>query len=450
MQQPRVQALRDESRLRLGRLMHKTAQVLQADGCSEAGALRFVDWVEPLLRRESYLALLVERSEVHARLLRVLGAARWPMQYLMRHPGVIDELADQRLLHLRFDRTAFTADLEQRLTAWQRLGEDDEEKLLDTLRHAHHAEVFRTLVRDLEGELTVEEVADDLSALADTLLDVALRWAWSRLKQRHREVPSLAVIAYGKLGGKELGYGGDLDVVFVYDDHDEDDKQRAQEVYAAFVRKLITWLTLRTSAGELFDIDTALRPNGNSGLLVTSIESFERYQVGRGSNTAWTWEHQALTRARFAAGAASVEARFEATRRAVLTAERDPAALREEIRSMREKVRAARSVRAGLFDVKHSAGGMMDVEFAVQYLVLAHGRTHAEMLDNKGNIALLQRAEAAGLLPAGVGTAAADAYRELRRAQHGARLDEQPTQFEPARHAAARDAVLALWKAVFG
>ncbi len=450
VQQPRVQALRDESRLRLGRLMHKTAQVLQAGGCSEAGALRFVDWVEPLLRRESYLALLVERSEVHARLLRVLGAARWPMQYLMRHPGVIDELADQRLLHLRFDRAGFTDDLEQRLAAWQRLGEDDEEKLLDTLRHAHHAEVFRTLVRDVEGELTVEEVADDLSALADTLLDVAVRWAWSRLKQRHREVPSLAVIAYGKLGGKELGYGGDLDVVFVYDDHDEPDKQRAMEVYGAFVRRLITWLTLRTSAGELFDIDTALRPNGNSGLLVTSIESFERYQVGRGSNTAWTWEHQALTRARFAAGAASVEPRFEATRRAVLTAERDHAALREEIRAMREKVRAARPVRAGRFDVKHSAGGMMDVEFAVQYLVLAHGRSHPQLLDNKGNIALLQRAEAAGLLPPGVGTAGADAYRELRRAQHTARLDEQPTQFEPERYAPQRDAVLAVWRAVFG
>ncbi len=450
VQQPRVQTLRDESRLRLGRLMLKTGAAMTDGTCSEAGALRFVDWVEPLLRRESYLALLVERPEVHRRMLRVLGAARWPMQYLMRHPGVIDELADERLLHLRFDRASFTAGLELRLAAWQRAGEDDEEKLLDTLRHAHHAEIFRTLVRDLEGELTVEEVADDLSALADTLLAVAVRWAWSRLKQRHREEPGLAVIAYGKLGGKELGYGGDLDVVFVYDDTAEDDKQKAQEVYAAFVRKLITWLTLRTSAGELFDIDTALRPNGNSGLLVTSIDSFERYQVGRGSNTAWTWEHQALTRARFAAGAASVEARFETTRRAVLTAERDPAALREEIRSMREKVRAARSVRAGLFDVKHSAGGMIDVEFAVQYLVLAHGRTHAEMLDNKGNIALLQRAEAAGLLPAGVGTAAADAYRELRRAQHGARLDEQPTQFDPARHAAARDAVLALWKAVFG
>lgn len=447
--QPRIQALRDESRLRLGRLIHKTGVALRDGVCTEAGALRFVDWVEPLLRRESYLALLVERPEVHRRLLRLLGLARWPMQYLMRHPGVIDELADERLLHLRFDRAGFAADLQARLAAWQRAGEDDEEQLLDTLRHAHHAEVLRTLVRDVEGELSVEQVADDLSALADTLLDITLGWAWARYKQRHRSACGLAVIAYGKLGGLELGYGGDLDVVFVYDDSDEADKQRAQEVYAAFVRKLITWLTLRTSAGELFDIDTALRPNGNSGLLVTSIDAFERYQAGRGSNTAWTWEHQALTRARFAAGAPAVAPRFEATRRAVLSAPRDAAALREEVRGMREKVRGARPVPAGRFDVKHSPGGMMDVEFAVQYLVLAHSATHAPLQDNKGNIALLQRAEEAGLLPAGVGRAAADAYRELRRAQHRARLDERPTQFDPASLAAPREAVLALWRAVF-
>ena len=446
----RVLALRDESRLRLGRLMHKTGVALQEGSCSLAGAQRFVDWVETLLRRESYLALLLERPEVHKRLLRLLGLARWPMQYLMRHPDVIDELADERLLHLRFDRQAFTAELEERALAWQRIGEGDEEKLLDTLRRAHHAEVFRTLVRDVGGELTVEQVADDLSALADTLLDITVRWAWASCRQRHRDTPGLAVIAYGKLGGLELGYGGDLDVVFVYDDSDEEDKARAQEVYAGFVRRLITWLTLRTSAGELFDIDTALRPNGNSGLLVTSIESFERYQAGRGSNTAWTWEHQALTRARWAAGAPAVRERFEATRRAVLTAPRDAAALREEVRSMREKVRAARPVRGGRFDVKHSPGGMMDVEFAVQYLVLAHSGSHAPLQDNKGNIALLQRAEAAGLLPAGVGTAAADAYRELRRAQHRARLDEQPTQVDPESLAAQRDAVLALWHAVFG
>ena len=372
------------------------------------------------------------------------------MQYLMRHPGVIDELADQRLLQQRFDNAAFTAELEARLAGLQRAGEDDEEKLLDTLRRAHHAEVFRTLVRDVESELTVEQVADDLSLLADTVLAITLRWAWARLKSRHRPEPGLAVIAYGKLGGKELGYGSDLDVVFLYDDGPDADPQQGQEVYGAFVRKLITWLTLRTSAGELFDIDTALRPNGNSGLLVTSIRAFEQYQAGRGSNTAWTWEHQALTRARFVAGPPAVAARFEATRRAVLTAARDPDALREEVRVMREKVRAARPVPAGRFDVKHSPGGMMDVEFAVQYLVLAHGSTHPALLDNAGNIALLQRAESAGLLPAAVGSGAADAYRELRRAQHTARLDEQPTQFDPARLAAPRDAVLALWRSVFG
>ncbi|MFO1326098.1 MAG: bifunctional [glutamate--ammonia ligase]-adenylyl-L-tyrosine phosphorylase/[glutamate--ammonia-ligase] adenylyltransferase [Rubrivivax sp.] len=446
---PRVRTLRDESRLRLGRLVAKTGEAMRAGECSANAALRFIDWMAPLLRRESYFALLVERPDVHRRLLRLLDLARWPMQYLMRHPGVIDELADERLLHLRFDRAAFERDLDERRAAWERSGEADEERLLDTLRHAHHAEVFRTLVRDVEGELTVEQVADDLSALADAVLDTVLRWAWSRSARRHRDDCGLAVIAYGKLGGKELGYGSDLDVVFLYDDSDEPDKDRAIEVYGAFVRKLITWLTLRTGAGELFDIDTALRPNGNSGLLVTSITSFETYQAGRGSNTAWTWEHQAITRARFAAGCARVAARFEATRRAVLTAARDAGALREEVRVMREKVRAARPVPADRFDVKHSAGGMMDVEFAVQYLVLAHAAQHPTLLDNAGNIALLQRAEGQGLLPPGVGHDAADAYRELRRAQHRARLDEQPTQFDPAAFAVWRDAVLALWRAVF-
>ncbi len=342
------------------------------------------------------------------------------------------------------------AELDARHAAWERSGEADEESLLDTLRRAHHAEVFRTLVRDVEGHITVEQVADDLSALADATLQCAINWAWKHLKQAHRPQPEFGVIAYGKLGGKELGYGSDLDLVFVYDDADEADKDKAAEVYGAFVRKLIPWLTLRTAAGELFDIDTALRPNGNSGLLVTSMNAFERYQHGRGSNTAWTWEHQALTRARFCAGWASLAPRFEAVRRAVLSAPRDAGALRAEVRAMRDKLRAARPVRAGLFDVKHSAGGMIDAEFAVQVLVLTQSAAHPELLANAGNIALLQRAEACGLLPPGVGVAAADAYRELRRAQHRARLDEQPTQVAPEVMAQQHDAVLALWRAVFG
>jgi [glutamine synthetase] adenylyltransferase / [glutamine synthetase]-adenylyl-L-tyrosine phosphorylase len=447
---PRVQTLRDASKQRLGRLVQRAAEGVAQGRCSEEAVLRFIDWVEPLLKRESYLALLVERPEVQQRLLRLLGLARWPMHYLMQHPGVIDELADSRMVAGRFDRAELATELDERHAAWQRSGEAGEEALLDTLRRAHHAEVFRTLVRDVEGRLTVEQVADDLSALADALLECTLRWAWSQQKQRHRDEPQFAVVAYGKLGGKELGYGSDLDVVFVFDDQDEPDPDRAFEVYSTFVRRLITWLTVRTAAGELFDIDTALRPNGNSGLLVTSISSFEQYQRGRGSNTAWTWEHQALTRARCCAGPSALAARIEAVRKEVLAAPRDAAQLRHEVLVMREKVRASRPVKAGLFDVKHSAGGMMDAEFAVQYLVLSHSSAHPALLDNVGNIALLQRAESAALLPRGVGVAAADAYRDLRRAQHRARLDEQPTQFPIEALATQREAVLALWAAVFG
>ncbi len=182
---------------------------------------------------------------------------------------------------------------------------------------------------------------------------------------------------------------------------------------------------------------------------MTSIASFERYQRGRGSNTAWTWEHQALTRARCCAGMPELGARFEAVRRDVLAAPRDHGALADQVQTMRDKVRAARPVPNGLFDVKHSAGGMMDAEFAVQYLVLAYSAAHPELQANVGNIALLQRAQACGLLPPGVGDAAASAYRELRRAQHRARLDERATQFPVEMLAVERDAVLALWHAVF-
>jgi glutamate-ammonia-ligase adenylyltransferase len=447
---PRVQAMREESRLRIAKLVQRAVEEIRSGNCSVAAATRFVDWIEPLLRRESYLALLVERPNVQRRLLRLLGLARWPVRYLMLHPGVIDELADERTMIERFEPAALTAELEDRHAAWKRSGEADEGALLDTLRRAHHAEVFRTLVRDVEGRITVEAVADELSALADTILERSLNWAWGHLKKRHRDVPRVAVIAYGKLGGKELGYGSDLDVVFLYDDTGEADPYQAQEVYAAFVRKLITWLTLRTAAGELFDIDTALRPNGNSGLLVTSIESFEHYQRGRGSNTAWTWEHQAITRARFCAGDADLGARFEATRRAVIEAERDADALRQEVSAMRQKVRDAHPQRDERIDPKHCKGGLMDIEFAVQYLVLAHGRQHPGLQDNLGNIALLKRAEDARLLDAGIGAAAADAYRELRRAQHRARLDEQPTLFAEETLAPERAAGRALWRAVFG
>jgi glutamate-ammonia-ligase adenylyltransferase len=389
---------------------------------------------------------MLERPSVYERLLRLLGAAKWPARYLLQHPGVIDELAGGNLFDARFDAAEFEAELQARRAALQRTGEDDEESLMNLLRRAHHAEQFRTLARDVEGVLTVEQVADDLSALADAVLRVTARWCWDRLKTRHRDEPAMATIGYGKLGGKELGYGSDLDIVFVYDDEDE----RAQEIYAAYVRKMINWMTVKTAEGDVYEIDTALRPNGNSGLLVTRFEAYADYQQQRGSNTAWTWEHQAMTRARFVMGWSSLAPRFDAVRHAVISAPRDAVSLKAEIVAMRERVRQGHPVKADHFDVKHSPGGMVDAEFAVQYLVLLHTAAHPELADNVGNIALLIRAEVAGLLPMGQGQAAANAYREMRRLQHRARLNEEPTQVDPSVLTREQAAILALWCEVMG
>jgi len=442
---PKVKGLRDDARTRLMRLLQRTAQWLKEGKVEAIAVVRMADWMEPLMRRESYLAMMLERPAVHERLLRLLGAAKWPARYLVQHPGVIDELAHGDVLKQRFVAADFEVDLEARRSALKRTGEDDEEALLNLLRRAHHAEVFRTLARDVEGNLSVEQVADDLSAMADVILKVTAQWCWSCLKNRHRETPQFAIIAYGKLGGKELGYGSDLDIVFVYEDPDE----RAQEVYAGFARKLINWFTVKTAEGDLFEIDTALRPNGGSGLLVTTFGAYADYQQQRGSNTAWTWEHQAMTRARFVMGDPNMRKRFDEVRWAVISAPRDAVSLKNEIVGMRQKVLAAHPVKAGLFDVKHSPGGMVDAEFAVQYVVLMHANSHPELLDNVGNIALLQRAEAVGLLPNGVGQNAASAYRTLRRVQHKARLNEEPTQVIQASLDAEKEAILALWQAVF-
>ncbi len=443
---PRIVTLRDSARNRLYRLLLRTGQWVAQGKTSDEAAVRLVDWMEPLLRRENYLALLLERPNVHERLLRLLGLARWPARYLLTHPGVIDELAGDAIYDERFNVQNFEQDLERRREALEGGGADDEEALLNLLRRAHHAEVFGTLARDVEGRLTVEQVADDLSCLAEAVLRITLRWCWSRLKSRHRDQHQLGIIAYGKLGGIELGYGSDLDLVFVYQDDDE----RASEVYAGLVRKMINWLTVKTAEGDLYEIDTALRPNGNSGLLVTSFDAYANYQQQRGSNTAWTWEHQAMTRARFVLGDAALRARFDAVRSAVIGAVRDAVALKEEIHTMRERIRASHPVHGTDFDVKHSPGGMVDMEFAVQYLVLAHGFAHPELLANAGNIALLQRAQACGLLGEGIGDNAAAAYRSLRHLQHRARLNEEPTQLDEARVPSERAAGMALWAAVFG
>jgi glutamate-ammonia-ligase adenylyltransferase len=235
----------------------------------------------------------------------------------------------------------------------------------------------------------------------------------------------------------------DLDVIFLFDDEDQD----APGNYAKLAQRFITWMTCATSAGTLFDIDTALRPDGASGMLVSSVDAFARYQ----QQSAWVWEHQALTRARFCAGDAAIGARFEQIRCQVLRQERAPAPLRAEVLGMRARMRAAHPVHDGLFDLKHDPGGMIDVEFIVQYLVLLHAAAHPALTANRGNIALLRMAADLGLIDPGQAGAAGDAYRALRKLQHAARLQgSDNARVPPALAGAHAAAVLALWGAVFG
>jgi len=259
---------------------------------------------------------------------------------------------------------------------------------------------------------------------------------------RHREQPKFAVIAYGKLGGKELGYASDLDIIFVYDDADE----RAAQNYARLAQRYNNWLTLRTSAGALFDTDLQLRPSGSSGLLVSSLAAFEEYQ----ERSAWTWEHQALTRARHCAGDRDVGMRFEEIRQRILRRERDEAGLARDVLAMREKLHAAHPNRSGLFDLKHDRGGMIDIEFAVQFLVLAHAHRHPELTRNLGNIALLKMLSDLKLIGADAAEDCRNAYRKFRRLQHALRLNgaryARVPQAQVARKSAA---VRGLWQAVF-
>ncbi|MGF6776429.1 bifunctional [glutamate--ammonia ligase]-adenylyl-L-tyrosine phosphorylase/[glutamate--ammonia-ligase] adenylyltransferase [Paraburkholderia sp. GAS334] len=405
---------------------------------------RFFDLLETVSRRGVYLALLTEYPVALHRVLSVLGGSRWAAGYLIRHPQLLDELLDDEAIASPFDWPEFKRTLRARIAA-----ADGVEQQMDLLRHAHQAEVFRILLIDLAGHLTVEHVSDRLSELADAVLDVTLEAVWKTVAKRHREVPRFAVIAYGKLGGKELGYASDLDVIFLYDDPDD----AAADVYATFTRRLITWLTMATGAGTLFDVDLRLRPNGESGLLVTDLDAFRRYQLREGdaANTAWVWEHQALSRARYCAGDAEIGARFEAIRTQVLTTPRDAALLAKEIVEMRERVAAGHPNRTELFDLKHDRGGMVDIEFTVQYWVLLHAARDPELIRNTGNIALLREVSRFGLMSEEEAETVGAAYRTYRKLQHRLRLDGmEKARVDPEQVKAEREAVLGLWRRVFG
>ncbi|MEX3581828.1 MAG: bifunctional [glutamate--ammonia ligase]-adenylyl-L-tyrosine phosphorylase/[glutamate--ammonia-ligase] adenylyltransferase [Burkholderia sp.] len=442
----RYASLPESSRQRFDRVAQRALDA--ASGIDAAHRddtiIRFLNLLETVGRRGAYLALLTEYSAALDRVLSVLGATRWGGGYLIRHPQLLDELLDDEAIDSSFDWSAFKDALRARLAA-----ADGMEQQMDLLRHAQHAEVFRILLIDLAGKLSVEHVSDRLSELADAVLDVTLEVVWSQIAKRHIERPRFAVIAYGKLGGKELGYASDLDVIFLYDDPDE----RAADIYTTYTRRLITWLTTATGAGALFDLDLRLRPNGEAGLLVTDLDAFRRYQLreGDGANTAWVWEHQALTRARFSAGDAGIGAAFKAIREQVLTTPREGDTLAREIVGMRDKVAVGHPNHTELFDLKHDRGGMVDIEFIVQYWVLLHAARDPELIRNTGNIALLREVARFGLMDNAEAETVGAAYRLYRKRQHQLRLDGIEKARVPGETVAAeRAAVVALWERVFG
>ncbi len=427
-------ALSAESKRRLDALVPALARAGRATPDPEATLARAMDLVEAIASRASYVALLAERPEALERVVRIIGASSWAAEFVARHPLLLDELLDDRVLYSPVDFAAFAKSLAAQL----RDAEGDTERRMNVLREMHQAQVFRFLAQDLAGLLTVERLADHLSALADLMLDFTLREVWKDLKGSG--APRFAVISYGKLGGKELGYASDLDIIFLFENGDE-------AAYARLGTRRVSWLSSTTASGVLFETDLALRPSGSKGLLVQSLEGFERYQ----DEDAWTWEHQALTRARFSAGDAALGARFEAIRERILKKERAPGALAADVLAMRERIAAAHPNRSGLFDLKHDRGGMIDIEFAVQYLVLAHAYRFPELTRNLGNIALLGMAARFGLLAEGLAEKAGDAYREYRRTQHMLRLNgAQYARVKREAFAAQIAAVSALWSAVLG
>ena len=405
---------------------------------------RLLTLLEAVSRRSAYLALVIEHPPLLPRIAQLMGASAWAADYLTRHPLLLDELLDARILMAEPDWDAWRDELARLMAAHA----GDVERQMDTLRHFQHAQTFRLLAQDLGGRLTVERLADHVSALADVLLAATLDACWTQIAGRQAPPPRFAIVGYGKLGGKELGYASDLDLVFLYDvDAGDPESEARHEHYARLAQRLITWLTSNTAAGALYDTDLRLRPDGASGLLASSLTAFCRYQ----RENAWTWEHQALTRARFVAGDRQVGAAFEAEREAILTLPRETGPLAADVADMRRRMAAGHPNPTALFDLKHDPGGMVDIEFIVQFLVLAHAHRHPALTRNAGNIALLGMGAELGLLPSALASEIADAYRLYRRLQHQIRLTGAAhARVAPEALAAPRAAVAALWKHVFG
>jgi glutamate-ammonia-ligase adenylyltransferase len=446
-----------QGRDRMDRLMPLLIGACLSTDNPSLALMRSMDVIETVVRRTVYLVLLIENPMALSQLVRLCGASPWITRYVSQHPMLLDELLDPRSLYTPPDKPALAAELHQRLDS---LDSQDEELAMDTLRQFKHAQFLRVAAADLVGALPLMKVSDHLSWIAEVVLDRTLDLAWRHLVAKHgRPVctsngevcdTGFAVVAYGKLGGLELGYGSDLDLVFLHSGESESLETTGQQplalgvFFARLAQRMIHILNTFTPAGILFEVDTRLRPDGASGLLVSSLSAFEAYQQDK----AWTWEHQALVRARVITGDPAIAQRFDAVRRQTLGKVRDLPALRQEVLDMRAKMMASLDKsKDGLFDLKQGRGGIVDIEFMVQYGVLAFAHAYPALLDYTDNIRILERLAQAGVMRVADAEYLSETYRNYRDRVHRLKLQEQSAVVPAEEFVAQRRGVQQIWSA---
>ncbi len=454
---PETRHLSSEGRERLDRLM---PSLLGASAASRQPMLvlgRIIDLVKIVERRTNYLSLLLENPAAVARLIDFAEKSPWIMAFLARHPVLLDELIDPRTLYAPPSRADLERELDQMVAP-----DGDFEYQMEALRVFKQMNALRVAAADAADAIPLMKVSDHLSDIAETVLGKALDMAWRHLVEKHGAPAcrldgadldrGFAVIAYGKLGGLELGYNSDLDLVFL---HAGSNNGRTGgrlpadhgQFFARLGQRVVHILTAHTGAGVLYETDMRLRPSGSAGMLVCGIASFGDYQ----KNEAWTWEKQALIRARGVCGDAPMIRRFEEIRRDVLTQPRDAAELKEAVVSMRERMRGELLKNdPERFDLKQGAGGMVDVEFLVQYLILRHAPAHESLTRWTDNVRLLSRLAAAGALTDVEAYLLRKAYLTYRTMGHKLSLKDEPAAVPADAFRPLREAVGAIWRRRLG
>ncbi|MGM0986862.1 MAG: bifunctional [glutamate--ammonia ligase]-adenylyl-L-tyrosine phosphorylase/[glutamate--ammonia-ligase] adenylyltransferase [Pseudomonadota bacterium] len=456
-QSRQVQAMQRIGFERLEALLPLLLDAVAGSDAPDLALERVLPLVEAVLRRTAYLALLRENPDALGHLMKLCSASPWIAEQIARHPILLDELLTPETLYTPADKARLADELRQALG---RLPEEDEEAQLEALRVFKHAQVLHVAASDIAGTRHLMKVSDYLTYIAEVVLEAVLAMAWKHLTRKHGfperrdggrcgSAPEFLVAGYGKLGGIELGYSSDLDLVFLHDGaiQGSTDGKRPIDNAVFFTRlgqRIIHLLTAVTPAGSLYEVDMRLRPSGNSGLLVATLAAFADYQ----REQAWTWEHQALVRARVVAGHPRLAERFDAIRGEILGRQRDLEALRAEVVKMRHKMRDHLGGKSGEgeFDLKHDPGGMVDIEFLCQYAVLAMGHETPELLAYSDNMRILETLEATGRLPAETCRRLREAYLACRSAAHRAALTGEPARGRNADFRAHRDVVMALWQ----